>query len=197
MTIGVAGDPNTLATKINAFVTAYNTVITTVHKLAGYGTTKASDPTIAGDSAMRRVTDSLRSTLGKVFGSGQFDVLATIGLKTGTDGTLALDSTKLSTAFNSDPAAVERLLGRAANASSGGAMATLGEIAASLTDPVNGVLTLRTNQFNDQAKTLDSRATREQSRLDAYQLILQKQFSAMETAYSQNQSLQAQLARIG
>jgi flagellar hook-associated protein 2 len=195
-TISVATDPNTLSTKLSAFVTAYNTVINDVHKMAGYGTSTAQDPTLAGDSALRSVTSRMQRTLGAVYGSGKYDVLATIGISSNRDGTLLLDSTKLNTAFSADSASVENMLGRAQGASTGGAMATLRDLAATLTDPTNGVLTLRSKQLNDQAKLLDDRATREQTRITSYQTLLQSQFTAMENAYSKNQALIAQLAKI-
>jgi len=196
-TISIAADTASFAQKINAVVGAYNAVVTQVHGLAGYGSTKGSDPKLAADRTLRSITDKLSKTVTSGYGSGTHNILATIGITSNKDGTLTVDSTKLAAAFTSDASGVQALLGRPVSASSGGAMATLRDVVDDITNFVSGPLTSRKDQFTSQAARLDSRAANEQRRLDSYQTILQKQFSAMETTYSRNQALGTQISRIG
>lgn len=196
-TVTIASDPGSLTQKVSAFVTAYNAVINSVHSLAGYGTTKGTDTKLGGDGTLRSITDRLSATLDGQYGSGSTNLLSLVGLTSNRDGTLTLDSSKLTRAFTNDPTSVETLLGRPLNATTGGAMATMSDVIGSLTDPVNGALTLHETEFNDDAKRLDDRAAAEQTRLDAYKTQLQAQFTAMESVYSQNQSLMTQLSKLG
>jgi flagellar hook-associated protein 2 len=112
------------------------------------------------------------------------------------DGTLSLDESKLNAAFTSDPKSVEALLGRAAGATSGGAMATLKDLLVPMTAAGTGTIATRSTVLSERASRLDKRAGEEQTRLDRYADQLRKQFTQMEQAYSQSQSLLAQVSRL-
>jgi flagellar hook-associated protein 2 len=195
--VTVASDPTSLSNKINAVVGAYNAAINSIHSIAGYGSTKPQVAQLAGDSALRTITTELSQTMSAAqLGQGMVATLAQLGLQQTRDGTLQFDSTKLATALTQDPTSVEKLLGRATGATTGGAMANLSDIVNSITDSVNGVLTLRSKSLTDQAKKLDDQATQEQTRLDDYTTKLRTQFSAMDTAVAANNSLITQLQKI-
>jgi flagellar hook-associated protein 2 len=193
----IASDPTALSNKINAVVGAYNAAVNSIHSIAGYGSSKPQVTQLAGDSALRTITNNLAQTMSAAqLGQGTIATLAQLGLQQTRDGTLQFDSGKLATALTQDPTSVEKLLGRANGATTGGAMANLSDLVNSITDSVNGVLTLRSKSLTDQAKKLDDQATREQTRLDSYTTTLRKQFSAMDTAVAANNSLITQLQRI-
>jgi flagellar hook-associated protein 2 len=197
ISITVAPDPATLSTKVLAVVTAYNSVVNQMHSVAGYGGTKATVAALAGDSALRSIAQQLSRTISSSqLGQGSMATLGQIGLQQTKDGLLQIDSAKLQSALSKDPASVQRLLGRAQGATSGGAMANLADTIDRLTALGTGMLTTRQKYFTDQAKKLDTDATKEQDRLNDYAARLQKQFTTMNTAVAANQTLLTQLANI-
>ncbi len=195
--VTIASDPNALSTKINAVLGAYNAAINSIHGIAGYGSTRPQVKQLAGDSALRTITNSLSQTMAAAqLGQGAIATLGQLGLEQTRDGTLKFDSSKLAAALTQDPTSVERLLGRPTGATTGGAMANLGDLVKGITDSVSGVLSLRSKALTEQAKKLDLQAVEEQTRLDDYTSKLRSQFSAMDTAVAANHSLLTQLQRI-
>lgn len=197
VTVSVASDPSSLATKLTAVVSAYNKVVQSIHAAAGYASVKPSNLRLAGDPTLRDVTSQISTTLLAANKNGQYASLNQIGIAFQRDGTLTLDQGALTTAFNSDPQSVEALLGRPANATTGGAMANLADAISTLTDTVTGEVTVHGKAVSDEAKAFDDRIAREQARLDRYQSQLQKQFAQMEVTYASNQALLGQLSQIG
>jgi flagellar hook-associated protein 2 len=194
--ISVASDSSGLSTKLNAVVTAYNDIIGKIHKATGYGDQKAANPLLSADATLRTVGTKLAASMQATSTqSGSLTSLADIGLTLQRDGTLALDSSKLTTKFSTDPLSVQKLLGRLHSATTGGLLANLNDTLTTLTSS-SGVLANKTNSYTSQKKLTDDAVTREQDRLDKYRTQLQAQFSAMETAYSQNQSLLTQVQKL-
>ena len=196
-TIAVAADTSSFSQKVLAVVGAYNATVNAVHGLAGYGSTKGSDPKLSADRTLRSITDQLSETVTSSYGSGTHNALATIGISSNKDGTLTVDATKLAAAFTSDASGLKTLLGRDLGAVTGGAMATLRDVVDKVTKSVTGSLATRQAQFTSQATRLDERATNEQRRLDSYEKNLRKQFASMETRYSANAALGSQISRMG
>jgi flagellar hook-associated protein 2 len=194
-TVTVASDSSAIVDKINAVVTAYNAVVNAAHAASGFGTQKATNPILSGDSAIRIMTDKLSSTVVQSYASGNYSTLGTIGVTLNRDGTMTFDSSKLTKALQIDPASVQAILARPSGASTGGAMATLSEVVGKITTTTSGTIPLRQTSLTDQATRLDDRAADEQTRLDRYADTLRKQFTAMEVNYSASQTLIAQLQR--
>jgi len=196
VTIQVASDPTTLNSNLQAVVTAYNNVISTIHADAGYGSTAATNPNLAGDATLRSISSQLSATIERVFGSGSYQTLADVGLSLQQDGTLALDTTKLDAAFTADPTTVESLFGRAPLTATGGAMATLQDLATSFSAPTTGLLAVDAQGFTSQANLLTNSIAQQQSHITQYQATLQAEFDAMETTYSANQTLLNELNQM-
>ena len=195
--VTIASDPTALSNKITSVVNAYNSVINAIHSAAGYGDTKAQNQTLAGDSALRTVAQNMASTMSAAqLGQGVVATLGQLGLEQTRDGTLQFDSTKLDDRADADPTSVEKLLGRAQGATTGGAMANLSDLLKNMTDSVNGVITLRAKTFTDQASKLDDQATEEQTRLNDYSDQLRAEFTAMDSAVAANNNLIAQLQKM-
>jgi flagellar hook-associated protein 2 len=196
VTIQVASDPSTLNTSVQAVVTAYNQVVSAIHSDAGYGSTAANNQSLSADSTLRSIASQLSSTIEGVFGSGNAQTLADVGISLQQDGTLALDTTKLDAAFTASPSSVESLFARAPFASSGGAMATLSDLANSFAAPTTGLLAVESQGFTSQATQLTQSIATEQAHITAYQATLQAEFNAMETSYSANQTLLDELNKM-
>lgn len=177
--ISVQDDTDALGSKVKDFVDAYNAVVNKVHTAAGFGKTKASNPLLAGDSALRGITNRLNSQLSRTFGTGQFNTMASIGIQLNNDGTLRLDQSKLTAAIGKDSRAVTDIIAGGAN--SDGMMDMMRDLAASLTAPTTGTLDVRKEGLQAQAKRYDDQIGVEQKRLDTLEARLRKTFSEMDS----------------
>lgn len=112
-TVNVEKDVAAVQTSVQAFVKAYNELKGTMDSLSSFNPeTRAGGP-LLGDGALRAVESQLRQTLtGSLTGvtSSSYSVLSQIGLSFQRDGTLSLDSSKLSSALSADVNAVAGLL---------------------------------------------------------------------------------------
>jgi flagellar hook-associated protein 2 len=196
VTVQVASDPGTLNSNVQAVVAAYNQVISSIHADAGYGSSAANNTNLASDSTLRSIASQLSSTVQGLFGSGSYQRLADVGISLQQDGTLAVDTTKLDAAFNNSPTTVESLFARGPLATTGGAMATLSDLASSFAAPTTGLLAVEASGFTNQATQLSQSITTEQAHITAYQATLQAEFNAMETSYSANQTLLNELNKM-
>lgn len=198
VTVRVASDPSALQTKLQAVVDSYNAVMNKIHASAGYGTTKATNSVLSGDSALRSVTQRLaNAVLTNVSGNGKYSTLGSIGLATTRDGLMTLDSAKLTTALQADTAGVTKLLAGSGtgSGSTAGVMDVLNDLAKSLTGST-GTLTTRQDALNARTKSLTDQANREQDRLDRYAEALRKQFTSMDGAVASNNALSTYLSKI-
>ena len=178
-----------LEAKINAVVSAYNSTIQSIHTASGYGTNAASNSLLAGDSSLRSITSNLSSIIDTPATSGTFQMLSQLGLSRNEDGTLKLDSTKLSTALTKDSTAVATLISNQ--------MASLKSAITDMSTGPTSTLGGEEDTLTQQASKIDDWCTNEQTRLDNYATSLRTGFAAMETAMSQNQALISQLSKLG
>lgn len=101
-TVSVSQDTATVQTSIQSFVKTYNDLSTTIKNLTAYNATTKQAAILQGDSAIR----SLKSQIDKMLSNsvataaGSLTSLSQIGVSRQTDGTLAIDSTKLSDALS-------------------------------------------------------------------------------------------------
>lgn len=176
--VNIADDPEALGAKVKGFVDAYNAVINKVHQTAGFGTIKASNSALAGDSSLRGITSQLSSQLSRSFGSGAFTTLASLGVQLNNNGTLKLDQSKLSNAIAADPRAVTDIL--AGRDDVAGFMDQMTELTDRLTDPSKGSLSIRKDGFDARAHRFDDQIETEQKRLETLESRLRKTFSQMD-----------------
>jgi flagellar hook-associated protein 2 len=192
-TVTIDSDPDALAGKLNSLVSSYNAVVNRIHQEAGFGSIKATNPALAGDSSLRAITGRLNDMLTKQVGTGKFQTLRSIGLQLNNDGTLKLDSAKLSTALQQDPDAVTKIIAGDDNNVQG-----VADLMLSVTNDLvsaKGALTARKDGLTARSKTLDDRAATEQKRLDQMEAQLRKQFTEMDSTVASNNALINSLPR--
>ena len=179
--ITVGTEPNALQQKLTAVVNAFNNVINKSRTAAGYGGKTANVGALAGDSALRTVAGRLTSAISaKGFTTGTYQTLQDIGLSFDRNGLMTLDSAKLSKAMAADSATVVNLMAKTTGVATGGLMSKLSDAVSAITDPTNGILTIRNQSFTKQAKKIDERAIAEQLRLDMYSDRLRKSLGDMD-----------------
>jgi flagellar hook-associated protein 2 len=183
-TVSIDSDPESFTTKLNNLVTAYNAVINKVHTEAGFGSQRATNPALAGDSALRTVTARLNDVLTKQVGTGKFRTLRSIGIELNNNGTLKLNSAKLSAAVAEDPDSITKVLAGDDSGVKGIADLMLGATTELLAD--KGAISARQDGLAARQKTLDSRVEIEQKRLDRMEAQLRKQFTQMDGTVAAN-----------
>ncbi|CAB3720277.1 B-type flagellar hook-associated protein 2 [Paraburkholderia sediminicola] len=175
-TLTIAPDTTAQNTAITNFANLYNTVVTTINSLSSYDKTSKTGGALLGDSTLTTIKNSLASIVGGGVGTGSSAIgLASIGITLKgdpADGTLVIDSKKLSTALTSSPAQVAALFN-----STNGIGAKLNK---SITDFVKtgGIIDTRSTALNADLKSI----TTQQTTLANYSAQLTKQYQNQFTA---------------
>ncbi|MEO8183538.1 MAG: flagellar filament capping protein FliD [Deltaproteobacteria bacterium] len=183
-TVTIDSDPEAFTTKLNNLVTAYNAVVNKVHTEAGFGSVRATNPALSGDSALRTVTGRLNAVLTQQVGTGKFRTLRSIGIELNNNGTLKLNSTKLNAALAEDPDSITKLF-----AGDDGAVQGIADLMISATTDLlsdKGAISARKDGLSARQKSLDDRVELEQKRLDRMEAQLRKQFSQMDGVVAAN-----------
>ena len=111
-TVTIGRDPAAAQLAAQGFVKAYNDLNTLLHNLTRFDAENDGSGALVGDSAARTIQSQLRNALSSALAGGNGNtlrVLSQVGMSFQKDGSLALDSGKLSQALASDPAGVARL----------------------------------------------------------------------------------------
>ena len=119
-TLTVARDNGAVESAISSFVQAYNDVNKTISSLTAYNAASKKGGPLLGDSTAQNLQTRIRATLGQALtGTGSsFTTLSQVGVSFQKDGSLAVDSAKLSKALASNFADVPALFavqGKSAN----------------------------------------------------------------------------------
>jgi len=181
-------DVLTDATKENLqkFVDAYNDLMTTLRRHLNVQTTDDTTKTLAGEPSARQLQASMMGLVSGVLTTNPLvRTLADVGLKTGNDGNLSIDATRLDKALASDAHAVNALFQTATTGLSS-AVKTLSD---RYTNSTDGLFTTRSKSLTESAKNLDKTIDNLQLRLEGYRKTLVAQFTAMEKVVSSFKSL--------
>ena len=195
-TLTISNDTNGTTAKIKKFVDSYNALESQIAKLRAYDPqTKIAGP-LLGDALLRGIETDIRSKLSSAVGglTGNYQSLASIGISTNKDGTLALDSDKLAKALSADYDGVAKLFG-----SENGVAARL---ASSLTDRLTDKadIATRTKALNDKSIRLQKDAADLDVRMQAITARYNQQFNTLDSMLSnmqqQSSFLTQQLSQI-
>lgn len=186
-------DNAALETKISAFITAYNDVVTSSHSATGYGSAKASNAELKGDSVLRTVLGNLSALVTRTIPgtTGLYASLASVGISTTSTGTLKLTSSKLTAAMTADPAAVRRLFVTDANLGASGLMGAMKTTIDGLSGTSESMLQARIDRLGTTSRTLQKSVDSMQMRVDKTEARLRSQFATLEkrmAAYSSQTS---------
>ncbi|HSW28475.1 MAG TPA: flagellar filament capping protein FliD [Longimicrobiales bacterium] len=119
--VTVSRNVDAVVSSVRTLVSAYNEVATFVTDQFTGG--KGSSKPLAGDSTLRGMLSSLRSTVQTVLTTGvggSWTRLGDLGITIQRDGTFELDESTLEAALESDPTAVRRLFGLHGSATGAG-----------------------------------------------------------------------------
>jgi len=171
-TLTVQRDTGSVQTAINSFVSAYNALYSQMKSVSAYTTSGSSTtPVLAGDRTVRMMMDQVRGILTTAASGGTYSYLSNIGIAIQKDGTLQVDSSKLSSALSTNFAAVSSLF-----SSTTGFTTRLNTWANSALD-VGGLISTRTTNLTTSIKTFNDQI----DHLNVRMAALQQQYT---TTYS-------------
>ena len=117
LTLTVSRDTKSVTDAVQSFVTSFNSANSTVKNLTAFNGAGAQNGILLGDGTARAIQVQMRNLLNtSVESGGTLTTLSQIGVSFKTDGTLALDSTKLDTAISTNFSDIAALFAAAAKA---------------------------------------------------------------------------------
>ena len=190
VTLQVSPDTSQAASAINTFVSDYNTVISNLNSQFTSGGSSGTTGTLMGDSAAEFVQSTLLGdATGGVSGNGAIASLADLGITMNEDGTLAVDSSKLSTALTNNFQQVQNFF----QATSTGFAQKFSSDLNNLTNPTNGPIAVDLNGITSSVSSLQSQITDFQANLTTEQQSLTTYYDNVNVTL---QSLPSLLASI-
>ncbi|MFL9904756.1 flagellar filament capping protein FliD [Paraburkholderia sp. RL17-337-BIB-A] len=116
-TLTVANNSSSIQTDIDSFVSAYNTLQSTINGLTAYNPGGTNGPLI-GDATTTQIQNQLQQVVASALSGtgGGYSSLSDVGISLNTDGSLSVDDSTLSQALQSNPTQFAALFGTAGSA---------------------------------------------------------------------------------
>ncbi|KRE90905.1 flagellar hook protein [Frateuria sp. Soil773] len=174
-TLTVTSDTSKATSALGNLVSTYNSFVGIYQNLTKYDVDSSTAGAMIGDATLNGISLTLSRIVG---GSANGATLSSIGISLQTDGTLKLDSDKLSKALDDGGVQVGRLFG--------GDDGFAARLDTQLTGWVGkgGLLDSRTASIGQQLKDLKARQASLDSRMDILTAQYQAQFTALDTMMS-------------
>ncbi|WP_020649839.1 flagellar filament capping protein FliD [Solimonas variicoloris] len=186
LSLDVALDTDAAAKTVQSFVNAYNAAIGTMASLTRYDAGTKTAAVLNGDAMVRGAAGTLRGILaGAGASNGSYQYLAQIGITAKADGTLEVDSEKLSDALADDSAAVQKLF-----AGDGGYATRLDAAIEKIVgddgqvEARNDALQARLDTISDQLDGLDARMVKVEARYRQQYTSLDALLASMQSTSS-------------
>jgi flagellar hook-associated protein 2 len=179
--LGVSLDENAVKSKIQAFVSGYNEVVSFVTSQSK--TQGSSGGVLGGDSGLNSIKRHLQNMLvTMVDNSGVFRSMSQLGLETQTDGTLQIDDDTLTQAIQNNLDSVETLL--AGEEGVEGIATRFKDYLDGITNSTDGFLVGRKESIESNVKRIDARIEQMEMRLENREKNLLNKFNALEELVS-------------
>ena len=191
--IGVSTDTAAVTKDVQAVVTAYNALAAFVDaqsEVTQDSSTTDRDVTtgpLAFDTTVRTVMEGLRGAVSSTVSglTGDYSLLAEVGVTSTKDGTLSFDASKLADALASDESGVSQLFGGLGSA--GGVFDRLHDYLSDVTG-TGGLLEVRNKSITDSLSSLTERIAAGERSVAAFEQTLRDQFSSLEVLVNQLKS---------
>jgi flagellar hook-associated protein 2 len=199
-TVTVAKNTGAVSSAVSAFVKAYNDAVSGIKTMTAYDAANKKASVLTGDSTARSIQSQLSALVGtSVSGiAGGISRLSDIGISVQKDGTLALDSSKLSTALADTSKDVNSLFTQTTSGNEGIAV-RINKMLEGIVGSA-GMITSRTDGISASIKDIQKRGEALQNRLVQVEKRYRAQFTALDSLIaSMNQTstyLTQQLANL-
>ena len=192
-TLSVTNDTAAVQEKIEAYVNAYNAVVTLVSANVAYNSESKTASAFTGEATAREIVNRLQSIVGSSVPGlpTGLRTLSQIGISTQSDGTLKLDTSVLAGKLASDLDGVSDLFN-----AEGGVASSMYDYVDDVTDSISGALTYRTKGLESIVSSLSDEIELAESRLEAREESLIQQFAKLEALMSSYATQSSYLASI-
>ncbi len=188
-TLSLDNDATATQQNLQSFIDAYNNTIQAVQSQFAITGTTDTTAMLTHDPALRSLETALSNLVMTKVGTGSVSSLAELGVETGEDGSLSLDTSKLASALATNPSAVNTIFQQAST----GLGATVDNMIQQYTDPVTGILTNDSQGLTKSISQMDDQISSLQLRVNAYHDTLVQRFSDMETIVSKMKTVASYL----
>jgi len=185
-TLTVANDGSKATSALTNLVSVYNSFVGIYQNLTKYDATTDTAGAMIGDATANSINSTLSRLVGGTANGGS---LADLGISLQVDGTLKLDSAKLTSALADG--------GKQAAALFGGDQGFATKLSSQLDQWVgsNGVIASRTDSLSKQLKDLSAQQTALDGRMADLTARYQAQFSALDTLMTKLNSTSSYLTQ--
>jgi len=182
ISLDLSADSASISSAVSSFVSAYNTFITDVNSSVSYDASTQTAGILQSDSAAQGIQSVLLAATNYGSGSGTYQSLDSLGITTNSDGTLSLNTSTLTSAIQSNSAAVASFFqGSAQN----GFAASLTSSLNTYTDPTQGAFTVDLQSISAENQDLTNETNTLEVYLSSQQTILTAQYNAADIAIQQ------------
>jgi flagellar hook-associated protein 2 len=176
-TLSIAPDTSSAQSAIDNFVTAVNSVLTSIQTLTGYNASTQTAGPLNGDATLEGFQNQLQSILGQFkAGNGGVNSLTDLGITAGTDGTYSTDDTALGNALSANLASIGNLLG-----GTNGIATQIDNLVNGYTGP-GGLLATINQGLQTSLTNVSTQQTALAASMAAYSARLTAEYNAMDTA---------------
>jgi flagellar hook-associated protein 2 len=173
--VAVGADTTQVSSAIDSFVSAYNTVLGDINNQYTVNATTNAEGPLGSDPSLRLLQSNLLADASYAISSNSsLTNLASLGINTNDDGTLAVDNTQLSGVLSSNPAAVQSFF---QNATSTGFANNFSSDLNNLTDATQGILTVDIAQNQAEQTDIANHISDFQDQLATQKTQLELEFS--------------------
>jgi flagellar hook-associated protein 2 len=179
--ITVANDEATQKKAVEDFVAAYNALNNYLAEQTKYDESSKKASPLQGDNSVASLRAQMRGMVAGIAGvSSAFSRLSDVGVETQKDGSLSINSTKLTAALKR-PDEMSKLFANTdtATSSNNGFGVRLRQLADAVTG-FDGVLSTRSSALQGKLKRNQDEQARQEDRVSRVQARLQKQYQALD-----------------
>jgi len=191
--VSFTADASETDTRLDAFVSAYNDLATTLSGQLAPDPSQSYGQTLVDHSVAFNIHRRMQQMLSKtVVATGSVRTLADLGLELQSDGTLFLNPLTMDDAVTENPGAANAIFSTAST----GIAATIDDLVEAQTDTWDGTLVLQQKSLQSSILDMTDQEARIQIYLDAERVRLISQFTAMETLLSTYQKASNYLTQV-
>lgn len=181
ISVDIAQDKKATKEKVQSFITAFNTLMSSFDSLTASGGEKGSRGALAGDASVRAIESMLNQVVRSSFGGAS---LIEFGISADRNGKLTIDNARFEKAVAANPEGLEKMF-----SDKGGLLETLDKNLAVYTSSAGGVLANRKDTLNNQLRRIDQQLDTIQKHYDNYYNRYLRQYtSLMQTMAAMEQT---------
>lgn len=182
VTVTASSDQDTLASRIQAMVDSVNRAINDIKSKTSWDSATKTGGPLTGDYTLSRLQQTLRSTITDAVAGGDLTQAGQVGISLNKDGTLAFDKAKFQTAYNANPAAVQRVFVSASDDPNPGITQRLAATVNSATNYTWGSLSTASQTQKNRVADITTQIDRWEDRLEIKQRNLTAIYSSLNAS---------------